>query len=112
MSHGDPPRLPLCHAYVFSLMPLTHLSAMTTRLSPGLRYALFDDSSLSRTGSSCAQFSTDPYSLTRLDAILVLYFYGSYASLYLYLSDLYIYWVGDGTFPIFNLLCNHPKVVT
>ena len=25
MSHGDLPRLFLCHAYVFSLMPLTHL---------------------------------------------------------------------------------------
>ena len=25
MSHGDPPRLFLCHVYVFSLMPLTHL---------------------------------------------------------------------------------------
>ena len=51
-------------------------------------------------------------SLTRLDVILVLHFYVSYACLYLYLSYLYIYWVGDGTIPIFNLLCNHPKVVT
>ena len=51
-------------------------------------------------------------SLTRLDDILVSYFYGLYACLYLYHPDLYIYWVGDGTIPIFNLLCNHPKGVT
>ena len=51
-------------------------------------------------------------SLTRLDVISVSYLYGSYACLYLYLPDLYIYWVGDGMIPIFNLLCNHPKVVT
>ena len=51
-------------------------------------------------------------SLTRLDDILVSYLYGFYACLYLYLPYLYIYWVGDGTIPIFNLLCNHPKVVT
>ena len=51
-------------------------------------------------------------SLTRLDDILVSYFYGSYATLYLYCTDLYIYWIGDGTIPIFNLLCNHPSVVT
>ena len=51
-------------------------------------------------------------SLTRLDDISVPYLYGFYACLYLYLSDLYKYWVGDGTIPIFNLLCNHPSVVT
>ena len=51
-------------------------------------------------------------SLTRLDVVLVSYLYGSCARLYLYVSYLYIYWVGDGTIPIFNLLCNHPSVVT
>ena len=51
-------------------------------------------------------------SLTRLDDILVTYRYGLCARLYLYLLYLYIYWVGDGTIPIFNLLCNHPSVVT
>ena len=49
---------------------------------------------------------------TRLDVILVFYVYGLYARLYLYRPYLYIYWVGDGTIPIFNLLCNHPSVVT
>ena len=53
-----------------------------------------------------------PFTFTRLDAIPVLSFYELYACLYLYLSDLYIYWVGDGMIPIFNLLCNHPSVVT
>ena len=38
MSHGDPPRLFLCHAYVFSLMPLTHLRWWRLVLA-GLRYA-------------------------------------------------------------------------
>ena len=52
-----------------------------------------------------------PY-IYRLDDILVSYLYGLYASLYLYSPDLYIYWVGDGMIPIFNLLCNHPSVVT
>ena len=51
-------------------------------------------------------------SLTRLDGILVFYLYDFYACLYLYLPYLYIYWVGDGTIPIFNLLCNHPSVLT
>ena len=66
-------------------------------------------------GSRYAQSSTrfvSLISLTRLDVILVSYFYELYACLYLYLSDMYIYWVGDGTIPIFNLLCNHPKGVT
>ena len=71
----------------------------TTRLSP-------------HPSSSYAQSSTRCISLTQLDDISVSYVYASYASLYLYLSDLYIYWVGDGTIPIFNLLCNHPSVVT
>ena len=63
-------------------------------------------------GSLCAQSSTRFLTLTRLDDIPVPYIYGSYVCLYLYRTDLYIYWVGDGTIPIFNLLCNHPIVVT
>ena len=66
-------------------------------------------------GSRYAQFSTrfvSFLSLTRLDVILVSYGYGLCARLYLYSPYLYIYWVGDGTIPIFNLLCNHPSVVT
>ena len=66
-------------------------------------------------GSRYAQSSTRRFvstSLTRLDVILVFYLYSFYACLYLYFSYLYIYWVGDGTIPIFNLLCNHPTVVT
>ena len=78
----------------------------------GLRYALLYDSSLSRAGSSYAQSSFRLLTLTRLDVILVSYLYGLYACLYLYRPYLYIYWVGDGTIPIFNLLCNHPSVVT
>ena len=99
MSHSGSPRLSLCHAYVFSLMPLTHLRLWRLVLA-GLRYAQFSTRFVSL------------LSLTRLDVILVLYFYDSYACLYLYLPYLYIYWVGDGTIPIFNLLCNHPSVVT
>ena len=38
MSHGDLPRLFLCHAYVFSLMPLTHLRLWQLILA-GLHYA-------------------------------------------------------------------------
>ena len=38
MCHGDPPRLSLCHDYVFSLMPLTHLRWWRLILA-GLRYA-------------------------------------------------------------------------
>ena len=66
-------------------------------------------------GSRYAQSSTRFVTLvspTRLDDILVSYLYDSYACLYLYSQYLYIYWVGDGTIPIFNLLCNHPSVVT
>ena len=33
MSHGEPPRLFLCHDYVFSLMPFYSSSVMATRLS-------------------------------------------------------------------------------
>ena len=71
--------------------------------------------SLYLAGSRYAQFSTQfvsLLSLTRLDVILVSYVYGLYACLYLYRLYLYIYWVGDGTIPIFNLLCNHPSVLT
>ena len=117
MSHGGLPRLSLCHAYISPLMltsgcyllplcrrrfPLRPLVSRTTRL-------------FTLAGSHYTQSSTrfvSLLSLTRLDDISVSYVYGSYASLYLYLSDLYIYWVGDGTIPIFNLLCNHPSVVT
>ena len=73
---------------------------MSTRFPPGSRYAHM----LPERFASLTLF--------RFVSILVLYFYGSYACVYLYLSDVYIYWVGDGTIPIFNLLCNHPKGVT
>ena len=107
MSHGDPPRLPLCHAYIFSLMFLTCLSR--TSLRPLVSRMI------------CSPVLVTPsllpgllslISLTQLDDILVSYLYGFYARLYLYLSYLYIYWVGDGMIPIFNLLCNHPSIVT
>ena len=71
-----------------------------------------NDSSLSLPVLLAPSLLPDDFTFTRLDAVSVLYVYGSYGSLYLYLSDLYIYWVGDGMIPIFNLLCNHPKVVT
>ena len=97
----------LAYASYSSSVMATHLSR--TLLRPCIiRMTRF-------AGSRYAQFSTCRFvstSLTRLDVILVLYFYGSCACLYLYRTDLYIYWVGDGTIPIFNLLCNHPKVVT
>ena len=94
-------------------MPVTHPVRLCGLVSsPGLRYAHVDDSSLSCAGSSYAQSSVRLLTLTRLDVILVSYFYGSYACLYLYLPYVYIYWVGDGTIPIFNLLCNHPSVLT
>ena len=113
MSHGEPPRLFSCHAYVFSLMPVTHpVRLLRLVSSPGLRYAHIDDLSLTRAGSSYAQSSTRLLTLTRLDVVLVSHSYGFYACLYLYLPYLYIYWVGDGTIPIFNLLCNHPSVLT
>ena len=63
-------------------------------------------------GSSYTQSSIRLLTFTRLDDIPVLYSYSSYACLYLYCTHLYIYWVGDGTIPIFNLLCNHPSVAT
>ena len=117
MCHGDLPRLffvmltfsRLCllliSGYVdssFSWTSLCPYVTWTIRLLPvpGLRYA----QSSTRRFTSC--------SLTRLDVILVFYLYGLCASLYLYFPDSYIYWVGDGTIPIFNLLCNHPKGVT
>ena len=113
--------LSLLCGYHFSLMSSFRLSRTTS-------YLCYPDSLISPvlvtpyvTRTSClagfryAQSSTrfvSPLSLTRLDDILVSYLYGFYACLYLYLSYLYIYWVGDGTIPIFNLLCNHPSVVT
>ena len=117
MCHGSSPRLffvmltisRLCFllisGYVDSSFSWTSLRPYVTRM-----IRLFPVP-----GSSYAQFSTQrftSYSLTRLDVILVFYLYGLCASLYLYFPDLYIYWVGDGTIPIFNLLCNHPSVVT
>ena len=73
---------------------------MSTHLSPGSRYAhMLPGRFVSRLP-------------LRFACISVLYSYGSYARLYLYCTNLYIYWVGDGTLPIFNLLCNHPSVVT
>ena len=117
MCHGDPPGPSLCHAYIFLLMLLTH-PVMSTRL-------------LSRTSLCPCVFRTTrllpvpvllapsllpndftSHTLTRLDTISILYSFSSYTCLYLYRTDLYIYWVGDGTIPIFNLLCNHPSVVT
>ena len=81
-------------------------------LLPDFGTPMLYDSSRTRTGSSYTQSSIRLLTLTQLDDIHVSYFYGLYASLYLYLPYLYIYWVGDGTPPIFNLLCNHPSVVT
>ena len=107
MSHGGPPRLPLCRAYIFSLMPLTRLS--WTSLRPLVSRTICSPVLVM---PSLLPGSLSLVSLTRLDGILVSYFYSFYTCLYLYLSYLYIYWVGDGTIPIFNLLCNHPSVVT
>ena len=92
-------------------------SVMATRLSWTLLrpYVTPMIRLLSVPGSSYAQFFTRhfvSFLLTRLDNILVSYSYGLCASLYLYSPDLYINRVGDGTIPIFNLLCNHPSVVT
>ena len=81
-------------------------------LLPDFGTPVLYDSSYTRTGSSYAQSSIRLLTFTRLDDIHDSYLYGSYACLYLYLPYLYIYWVGDGTIPIFNLLCNHPSVVT
>ena len=100
-------------SYVTMTSPFVMMTpslTMLISLSPAI------DSCLSRfAGSRYAQSSTrfvSFLSLTRLDDISVSYFYGLCACLYLYLTYLYIYWVGDGTIPIFNLLCNHPSVVT
>ena len=59
MSHGDPPRLSFV-MLTFSRLCLLFVIVRLCRLvsSPGLRYALYDDLSLSRAGSSCAQSST------------------------------------------------------
>ena len=81
----------------------------------GSRYALcYPDSLISPVlvTPSSLPGSFSLLSLTRLDVISVPYGYGLYACLYLYRPYVYIYWVGDGTIPIFNLLCNHPSVVT
>ena len=113
MSHGDLPRLLL----MISRLCLSPVIVSYLSFVASSRYAHYvpDDSSLYLTGFRYAQSSTRFVyflSLTRLDVISVSYLYGFYACLYLYLSYLYIYWVGDGTIPIFNLLCNHPSVVT
>ena len=97
----------------------THLDSSLSRLR-FLAYASYSSPVvsirlLSVPSSSYAQSSTRrfiSYSLTRLDDIPVLYFYGSTPLCTCISPDLYIYWVGDGTIPIFNLLCNHPSVVT
>ena len=73
---------------------------MATRLSrtslrPYQAVCYPNNSSLVPAGSSYAQSSIRLLTLTRLDDISVLYHYGLCASLYLYLSDLYIYWVGE-----------------
>ena len=73
---------------------------MSTRFPPGSHYAHM------LPGRFVSRLSP------QFVCISVLYSYGSYACLYLYRTDLYIYWVGDGTIPTFNLLCNHPSVVT
>ena len=89
---------------------MTSSLIMLISLSPAIDSYLFRFA-----GSRYAQFSTrfvSFLSLTRLDVILVLSLFVTYACLYLYRTNLYIYWVGDGTIPIFNLLCNHPSVVT
>ena len=73
---------------------------MSIRFSPGSHYAhMLPERFVSRLSFRFARIS-------------ILYFYGSPVCLYLYCTDLYIYWVGDGTIPIFNLLFNHPSVVT
>ena len=70
------------------------------------------NSSPSRAGSSYAQSLVRLLTLTQLDIILALYVYGLTPLCTCISRHLYIYWVGDGTIPIFNLLCNHPSVVT
>ena len=99
----------LAYASYSSPAMTTRLSpAMTTRLSPAMMTRL---SPGSRYTHMLPGWLVSGLSL-RFVCISVLYSYGSYACLYLYPTDLYIYWVGDGTLPIFNLLCNHPSVVT
>ena len=114
MSHGDPPRLffvMLTISRLCFLLISGYVDSSFARFS--LRpYVIRTIRLLPLPGSSCAQSSIQCFTFTRLDDISVLYFYSSYACLYLYRTDLYIYWVGDGMIPIFNLLCNHPSVVT
>ena len=81
----------LCLSPVMSLISFVSPVLVTPNLLPG---------------------SSTLLSLTRLDVISISHFYGLYACLYLYRPYVYKYWVGDGTIPIFNLLCNHPSVVT
>ena len=83
------------HVYRILLMLLTRSGYVDSSLVPDfvMPICLLDDSSLSRPSSSCTQSSTRRFtscSLTRLDAISVLYFYEPYASLYLYLLSEYI----------------------
>ena len=125
-----------CHRFAYSFSPVSRATGSLISNMPrlSLRHRRHDDVvrlcllRLSRTslrpmlpepsrfaGSRYAQFSTrfvSPLSLIRLDVISVSHLYGLCARLYLYLPYMYIYWVGDGTIPIFNLLCNHPSVVT
>ena len=117
MCHGDLPGPFLCHAYVFLLMLLTHPDMLTRLLSwTSLRPCVYRTTRLLPVpvllAPSLLPDDFTSHTLTRLDAISILYSFSSYACLYLYRTDLYIYWVGDGMIPIFNLLCNHPKVVT
>ena len=123
-SHGDLPRLSFYVTLTSSFVMMTFSLIMLISLSPAIdSYPLARRTSLrpyvTRTfllaGSRYAQFSTrfvPLLSLTRLDVISVSHLYGPCARLYLYLTYAYKYWVGDGTIPIFNLLCNHPSVVT
>ena len=106
----------LCHYDVVrTSYPLRHGDVVMTSYPYAYLWTSAIDSRLSRlAGSRYAQSSTRfvyHLSLTRLDVISVSHLYGLCARLYLYVPYLYIYWVGDGTIPIFNLLCNHPKVV-
>ena len=99
-SHGSLPRLSFHHYDVFCLERYVTMTSSRLPGPLGLPVLL--------TPNPLSDF----LSLYRLDVVRVSYFYGSYACLYLYLQYVYIYWVGDGTIPIFNLLCNHPSVVT
>ena len=95
----------MCHRFAYSLffvmltvsrLCFLPVPVMSTRLLSWTLlhpYVCWTTRLSSRPGSSCAQSSTWRFvscSLTRLDAILVLYFYEFYASLYLYLLSEYI----------------------